>query len=321
LVSRGSAGASRWYINHEERRGKLKVPPFVRSSPECDRPPATMTTVPQEIIDIIIGFLAEDRASLLTCSLVGNRFRSPTRTHLFSNIEVNSRQRFQGLLELSTTSITAFSSVRTISVREVDAWVIPEILPSLLSLPLLAPFPHVEDFRIDGLTLPGHIREEALTMLATPLLHMGERVGVEEGRRSDTSQGIVSSTNESLAGSPDLLASPKLSTASLKALSLRNCQVPSLRWFLRYASNFPDLESLSLIDLAWRSVGGEDADQSFISRCCPVPRPSNGLSELTLETQDTPLVASSPRLLFESLSGSLRILRLMHIDTFLTVGQ
>jgi len=40
-----------------------------------------------------------------------------------------------------------------------------------------------------------------------------------------------------------------------------------------------------------------------------------------LEVQDTPLVASAPRLLFESLSGSLRILRLGHIDAFLALDH
>jgi len=58
------------------------------------------TTVPQEIIDMIIGFLAEDRASLLTCLIAGNSFCSPDRAHLFADIEVNSLQRFQGLLAL-----------------------------------------------------------------------------------------------------------------------------------------------------------------------------------------------------------------------------
>jgi len=45
------------------------------------------------------------------------------------------------------------------------------------------------------------------------------------------------------------------------------------------------------------------------------------LSELTLEVQCTPFVASPPRLLFESLFGSLKLLRLMHIDTLLSVDE
>lgn len=282
--------------------------------------------VPQEIIDMIIGFLIEDRASLLTCSLAGNSFCSPSRVHLFADIEVNSLQRFQGLLELSTTSLAtfdheslkAFSSVRTISVQDVDAWITPEILPSLLFLPLLAPFPRVNDFRIDSLTLPGHIGAETLPAFPTSSLHLGRRVGIEMGRRFGTAHGVP--VNEPLADLPNFPASPDSSVVSLRALGLRNCQVPSLRWLLRYISHFPYLQSLSLTDFVWRSIDGEDADQSPILQCRPTPRRPIGLSELTLEVQYTPLVASPPRLLLESLSGSLKVLRLTHIDTFLSVG-
>ena len=285
-----------------------------------------MMTVPQEIIDMIIGFLIEDRASLLTCSLAGNSFCSPSRAHLFADIEVNSLQRFQRLLELSTTSLTtfdheplkAFSSVRAISVRDVDAWITPEILPSLLFLPLLAQFPHVKDFRIDSLTLPGHIGEETLPTFQTSSLHTGRHVGVEVGGRFGASYEVP--INGRLVDSPNFPASPESSVANLRALGLRNCQVPSLRWLLRYISYFPYLESLSLTDFTWRSVHGEDADQGPILQCRPTPRRSIRLSELTLEVQYTPLVASPPRLLFETLSGSLRVLRLTHIDMFLSVG-
>ena len=281
-------------------------------------------TVPQEIIDMIIGFLIEDRASLLACSLAGNSFCSPSRAHLFSDIEVNSLRRFQGLLELSTTSLTtsdhdplkSFSSVRTISVRDVDAWITPEILPSLLFLPLLAPFPHVKNFRIDSLTLPGHIKEETLPFPTSS--HAGQGVGVEVGWRFGAAHGVP--TNEPLADPPTFPAPPESSVASLKVLGLRNFQAPSLRWLLRYISYFPYLESLSLIDFTWRSVDGEDADLSPILQCRLTPRRSIRLSELTLEVQYAPLVASPPRLLFESLSESLRILRLTHIDMFLSVG-
>jgi hypothetical protein len=279
-----------------------------------------MVTVPQEIVDTIIGFLVEDRASLLTCSLAGSSFYSPSRTHLFAAIEVNSLQRFRRLLELSTTSLAtfdheslkAFSSVHTISVRDVDAWITPEILPSLLFLPLLAPFPHVKDFRIDNLTLPGPIGEEALSVFPTSSLHVGRRVGFEAGWRVGTAHG--DSTNEPLASSLES------SATSLRALGLGNCQVPSLRWLLRYISYFPHLESLSLIDFTWQSVDEEGADQGPILQCRPTPRRSIRLSELTLEVQYTPPVASPPRLLFESLSGSLGVLRLTHIDMFLSVG-
>jgi len=275
---------------------------------------------------MIIGFLIEDRASLLTCSLAGNSFCSPSRVHLFADIEVNSLQRFQRLLELSATSLTtfdheslkAFSSVRTISVQDVDAWITPEILPSLLFLPLLAPFPRVKDFRIDSLTLPGHIGEETLPTFPTSSLHTGRRVGVEVAWRFGTTHGVPA--NEPLTDLPNFPASPDSSVVSLRALGLRNCQVPSLRWLLRYVSYFPFLEFLSLTDFTWRSVDGEDADQSPILQCRPTPQRSIGLSELTLEVQYTPLVASSPRLLFESLSGSLRVLRLTHVDMFLSVG-
>lgn len=280
-------------------------------------------TVPQEIIDMIIGFLTEDRASLLTCSLAGNSFCSPSRAHLFADIEVNSLQRFRGLLELSTTSLTtfddeplkAFSSVRTISVQDVDAWITPEILPSLLFLPLLAPFPHAKDFRIDGLTLPSHIGGVAFPTFPS---HAGRPVGVEVGWRCSTAHGVP--TDEPPANSPNFPASPESSVVSLRALSLRNCQVPSLRWLLRYISYFPYLESLSLVDLTWRSVDGEDADRCPIFQCLPTPQRSIRLSELSLGVQYTPFAASPPRLLFESLSGSLRVLRLAHIDAFLSVG-
>ncbi|KAF9648123.1 hypothetical protein BDM02DRAFT_2353428 [Thelephora ganbajun] len=285
----------------------------------------TMATVPQEIIDMIIGFLIEDRASLLACSLAGNSFCSPSRAHLFADIEVNNLQRFRGLLELSTTSLTNFdrespkasSSVRTISVRDVDMWISPEILPSLLFLPLLEPFPRVRDFGIDSLTLPGHTGAETLSMLPVPSLRAGPHA--EVGRGFDASRGVL--IGGSLADSLDFPTSLEFSTASLKTLNLRNCQAPSLRWLLRYISYFPDLESLSLIDFTWRSIGGEDANESPIFQYPPTPPQSRGLSELTLEVQFAPLVPSAPRLLFESLSGGLRILRLMHIDMFLSVCQ
>jgi len=136
-------------------------------------------TVSQEIIDMNIGFLAEDRASILTCLLAGNGFCSPDRAHLFADIEVNRLQRFQGLLEFSTTSLTtfdcesfkAFSSVRTISVRDADVRITPEILPRLLFLPSLAPFPHVKDFRINNFI--GTTGVGDLPMSPMPPLHVG----------------------------------------------------------------------------------------------------------------------------------------------------
>lgn len=89
---------------------------------------------------MITGFFVEDRASLLTCPLTGNSFCSLSGVYFFADVEVNSLQRFQRLLEFSTTSLTifdheslkAFSLVRTILVRDVGAWITPEVLPSLL---------------------------------------------------------------------------------------------------------------------------------------------------------------------------------------------
>ena len=285
-----------------------------------------MTTVPQEIIDMIVGFLVEDRSSLLACSLVGSSLCSPSRTHLFADIEVDSLQRFQGLLELSTTSLTtfdheslkAFCSVHTISLRDVDAWVTPELLPSLIFLPLLAPFPRVKDFRIDKLALPGHVEGKTLPML--PILpHVKHHVEVEGGWGSGAARAV--STDRPFADSPNFKASSEPPGASLKALRLRDCQVSSIRWLVRYISYFPNLKSLSLVDFTWRSVDEEDAGQNIVLECRPTPRRSMGLSELTLEVQCTPLVASPPRVLFESFSRSLRILRLTHIDMLLSVGQ
>jgi len=266
---------------------------------------------------MIIGFLVEDRSSLLACSLVGSSFCSPSRAHLFANIEVNSLQRFRGLLKLSTASQTTFdheslkmfSWVHTISFRDVDTWVTPEILPSLLFLPLLAPFPRIKDFRIDNLALPGHVEEGTLPMLPTLKVGGGWRFGVVGGVSAD----------EPLADSPNFPTSPEPPVANLKALSLRNCQVPSVRWLLHYVSYFPCLECLSLVDFTWRSIGEEDTGQNLRLQCRPgTPRRLLGLSELTLEVQCTP---SPPRVLLESFSGSLRILRLTHIDMFLSVGQ
>ena len=272
---------------------------------------------------MIIGFLAEDRASLLSCSLVGNSFCSPSRVHLFVDIEVNSLQRFQRLLELSTTSLTtfdheslkAFSSVRTISVRDAGAWITPEALPGLLFLPLNAPFPHVKDFRIDNL----NFREETMPTFPTPPLHVEQRAKAKLEWGFGAAYGA--SANEPPADSPNFPAPSELSVVSLRTLSLRNCQVPNLRWLQRYVSYFPYLESLSLIDFTWRSVDREGADQGPTLQCRSSSRRSMGLSELTLEVQNTPPIAPPPRLLFESLSGSLRILRLVYVDIFLFVGE
>ena len=270
---------------------------------------------------MVIGFLVRDRPSLLACSLTGSGFCPPSRAHLFAEIEVNSLQRFQGLLELSSASLTtfkhesfkSFSSVQVISIRDADAWVTPEILPSLLFLPLLAPFPNVKDFRICGLTLPpDYIGAEGWSVP----LSVGPRVGIEAGRRFGVSRGI--STNERFADPRDL-SSP---TASVEALSLGNCRAPSLEWFLRYVSYFPDLKSLSLIDFTWGSVGGVDFIHGPLCQPRqPTLQPPRGLSELALKIEDDRLVACAPRLLFESLSGSLKTLRLAHIDSFLSVGQ
>ena len=276
---------------------------------------------------MIIGFLIEDRAALLMCSLTGNSFCSPSRAHLFADIEINSLQRFQGLLELSATSLTTFdheslktfSSVRTISVRNADAWVTPGILSSLLFLPLLEPFPHVKDFRIDSLTFPDYPGVETFPVLPTPPLYVGRHVEGEVGRRFGVPHRGAPTT-ESFAGSPNSPALPEFSITNLKTLSLSNCQAPSLRWLLRYVSYFQDLESLSLTDFTWRSTDGENTDQSPILQCS-IFRQSRGIPQLTLEVNSTPPVASAPRLLFESLSGGLRILRLMHIDMILSLGQ
>ena len=263
-----------------------------------------MTAVPQEIIDMIVSFLVKDRATLLACSLAGNEFYYSSRTHLFAEVEIDSLERLQGLLRLSTAppgtfdheSLTAFSSVRTISLRDVDTWVTPENLPNLLFLPMLAPFPRIENFRIDGLTLPSDVSgAEAFPKPPTPHFRVGG--------------GIPS--NGPLADPPNFPKPSGLSAATLKALTLGNCQAPTLRWLPRYVSCFPCLRSLSLVDFVWLPVDGEDAEQSSTLQ----------LSELTLEVQCTPFVASPPKQLFESSFGSLKILRLMHVDTFLSVGQ
>lgn len=277
---------------------------------------------------MIIGFLVQDRPSLLACALAGSNFYSPSRALLFAEIEVNSLQRFQGLLELSSTPLTTpnresfkpFSSVRTISVRDVDAWITPEILPRLLFLPLLAPFPDVKDFRINSLTLPGFIGAESSPAASAVPLHTGPHVGIEVGRWFGISRGIPA--NEMFTNSRDFPSPEEWPTGSLEALSLGNCRAPSLGWFLRYLSNFPDLKSLSLIDFTWGSLGGADVDQSTFPQCLqPTLQSPGGLSELTLKIQQTPFVACVPSLLFKYLSGSLRILRLVHIDAFLAVGQ
>jgi hypothetical protein len=283
-----------------------------------------MAAVPQEIVDMIIGFLVEDRASLLACSLAGNSFYSPSRAHLFAEIEVDSIPRFRGLLELSTTSPTIlddaslkpFSSVRTISVRDADVWITPEILPSLLSLPFLPQFTNVRDFRIDGLTLLA----EVPPMESIPP-RSGPRVGTNVGQWGlGAFRGVPA--EESIADSLDFPSQHGSSTASLGTLSLENCRVPSLGWFLRYVSRFPHLKSLSLIDFSWQSVDGTDPDRGPTFRCPQAtPQQQRGMLELTLKSQYNPLIACAPRLLFESLPRRLRILRLMHIDAFLSVGQ
>lgn len=282
-------------------------------------------TVPQEIIDLIVGFLARDRPSLLACSLAGSGFYPPSRAHLFAEIEVDSLQRFQGLFELSSSSVATFnhesfkpfSSVRTVSVQGADAWITPELLPSLLLLPLLAPFPNVKDFRIDSLSLPGYIEMEGSPVMSTvsPAHAAGPRVGSEVGRGFGVSRGTW--TNESFADPRE-----ERPAANLEALCLGNFRAPSLWWFLRYLSSFPDLKSLSLIDFTWGSVEGGDVDRCPPGKLSqPGLLPPRGLSELSLKIQYASLVACAPSLLFESLSGSLRILRLVHIDLFLSVGQ
>jgi hypothetical protein len=276
---------------------------------------------------MVIGFLAEDRASLLACALAGTSLYSPTRAHLFAEIEVNSLQRFQELLELSSASLmtfehetlNSFSSVRTISIRDVATWITPEVLPTLLFLPLLAPFQNVKVFRIDSLTLPCCIEARALPTVLAPPLGIGPRVKVGAGGLG-ASRGVP--TSESFSDSRDFLSGQDRSTASLEALILGNCQVPSLGWFLHYVSYFPNLKSLSLIDFTWGSVDGKDVSQApTVWHPQPTVRPSGRLRELTLNSQYTPLVACVPSILFETFSGSLRILRLAHIDMFQSVGQ
>lgn len=270
---------------------------------------------------MIIGFLIEDRAALLACALAGNSFYSPSRAHLFVEIEVNSLQRFRGLLELSLKtlgpeSLKPFPSVRRISVLDADTWVTPETLPNLLFLPLLAPFPNIREFRIDNLTLTGCTGAETLPIASTPS-DIGSCVGI--GIEVGAFRGVP--TDGSPSDSWDFPTAQLLSTARVEALILGNCRVPSLGWFLRYISHFPDLKSISLIDFTWGSVGGEDANRCPPAFQCPqrVPKPPKRLSELTLKNQSIPLATCAPNLLFDSLSGSVRTLRLMHIEMFLCV--
>lgn len=259
---------------------------------------------------MIIGFLVEDRASLLTCALAGNSFYCPSRSYLFAEIEVNSLQRFQTLLDLSATSLTIFehdsikpfSFIRTILLRDVDAWITQEVLPSLLFLPLLAPFPNVKELRIDDLTIHDHVEAETLL---TSLLCMGPQA----------SGGVP--VNEPFA-EPRGFPSP----TSLKALSLRNCHFPTFGWFLRYVSHFTALLDMSLTDFTWGSLGAEGTESR--SPAFQYPRQTlqlpTGLSKLTLKNQYTPLSACAPRQLFESLFGNLTTLRMMHMDIFHSVG-
>ncbi len=57
------------------------------------------SSLPQEILASILGYLFGDKSSLQKCSLVSRNWLYPSRLHLFRSVRIKSAAGFQGFLE------------------------------------------------------------------------------------------------------------------------------------------------------------------------------------------------------------------------------
>ncbi|KAJ3554101.1 hypothetical protein NM688_g3278 [Phlebia brevispora] len=115
-----------------------------------------IVSVPQELIDMVLGFLRGDGKSLKACSLVCRAWVQSCHLHLFHKLNVNGR-RFAGpeFLLLLQSSCTVPRSVRVLHVwstaglpetaLQETAIAVLEKLPSLQKLTINIPLIKVED--------------------------------------------------------------------------------------------------------------------------------------------------------------------------------
>ena len=75
-----------------------------------------MVAIPQEIIDIIIEEVGDDRCILKECALVSSSFLFPCRKHLFSKLVLRDVQACQRLHQLLVENPVVQSFVRSITI-------------------------------------------------------------------------------------------------------------------------------------------------------------------------------------------------------------
>lgn len=82
----------------------LCLPPVLLSLPSTMDSYAYATHVPQELVDMVVDHLHDDRASLASCCLVSKSWIDPSRHHLFQKVRVpgeeNGKKSFEAFVNL-----------------------------------------------------------------------------------------------------------------------------------------------------------------------------------------------------------------------------
>jgi hypothetical protein len=129
---------------------------------------APFAGLPQEILDIIIDFLHDDKQSLDACSRVAQAWLHPARFHLFHRLTLRPRMFVLAARLFSHSPATA-EYVRELRIEE------PSLLDNLIStemlLEMLQFFPHVQALHLNKIALMAPPLSTGVLRWQHPLLH------------------------------------------------------------------------------------------------------------------------------------------------------
>jgi hypothetical protein len=108
---------------------------------------ANSQTIPQEIIDLVIAAIGDDKPSLKQCALVSSQFLPPSRRQLLSEITIRGRRSSEGILLFLSSNAVFPSLVKSLALRgSIGAWLHRRTLLDILRLQFCC----LESFAIDA---------------------------------------------------------------------------------------------------------------------------------------------------------------------------